>query len=49
MDLGILAEIDNGAQEVEQALIGLEALKQLNQTLCGELLMVFSCYLNADL
>lgn len=49
MDLRILAKVHNRAKEVEQTLISLEAFKQFDKGLGGELLMVLSCDLHADL
>ena len=47
--LGLLAEIDNAAQEVEQTFKRFELLKQINQWACCQLLVVFGGNLNHNL
>ena len=47
--LGLLAEIDNASQEVEQTLKRFELLKQINQWACCQLLVVFGGNLNHNL
>ena len=49
VDVRILVEIDEGAEEVEEALTALEALEQLDEALCGELLVVPNGDLDHDL
>ena len=45
----ILTKIHNRSQEVKQTFEALEGLKQINEALCGELLMVLGGNLHADL
>ena len=43
--LGLLAEVDDRSEEVEQALIALERLEQLDQCRGRQLLVVLGCHL----
>ena len=40
VNFGVLAEVNDGPEEVEEALVGFKAFKQLNEALCCELFMV---------
>lgn len=47
--LRVLAEVDDGPQEVEESLKALEGLEDLGQGLGGQLLVVLGGNLHADL
>ena len=49
VDLRVLAEVDYGAEKVEDTLIALEALKRLDEVLCVELLVVLGGDLDHDM
>ena len=49
VDLGVLGEVDDGTEEVEETFEGLEGLKKVDESISGELLVVLSCHLDADL
>ena len=49
MDLRVLAEVNNGAEEIKETLIALETLKQLDEALRGEMLVVLGGNLDHDL
>jgi hypothetical protein len=49
MDFWILAEIDDGAQEIEEAFVALERLEEIDECLGGELLAILRCNLDNDL
>ena len=49
MHLTILAEVDNGAEEVEEPLVALEGLKQVDEVHRGQLLVVLGGYLHTHL
>ena len=49
MDVRLLAEVDDGAQKVEESLEALEGLEEVNEVLRGELLVVLGGDLDADL
>ena len=49
VDVGLLAEVDDGAQKVEQALVALERLEDVDECLGGQLLVVLDRDLNAHL
>jgi len=49
VNIGLLAEVDYGAKEVEQALVALEVLEDVDKRLGGQLLVVLDGDLHADL
>ena len=49
VDFGVLAKVDNRTEEVEQTLVGFERLKQFNQRLGGQLLVVLRGHLDDHL
>ena len=49
VDIGVLAEVDDGSQEVEETLVALEGLKDVDEGSGGQLLVVLGGHLDADL
>ena len=49
VNLGLLAEIDDATQEVKKSFKRLELLKQINESTCGQLLMILGGNLHNNL
>lgn len=49
MNLGVLTEVDDGTEEVEETLVALEWFEQIDQFLRRQLLVVLWCDLNHHL